>query len=192
MATTYLDRDDLIRAAADVADRDGWIHLTMSSVAKAVHRHVTSLYGHVDGLDGLRREVRLLALAELGNRCWEAALGRSGDDALVALLDVYRQYVRDHPGRSEALQAVDVRDPDLAAAGRRVAEPFLVTLRTYGLDDRRARQAQQIISASVRGFGISEAAGRFGSRRAADATFAQLRELFLVALRGGSWPTATG
>jgi AcrR family transcriptional regulator len=190
MAATYLDRDDLIRVAAHVADRDGWLNLTMSSVAKEVGRHVTSLYGHVDGLDGLRREVRLLALQELGDRCWQAALGKTHHDALVSLLDVYRRYMRDHPGRSEALQAVDVRDPDIARLGRRVAEPFLATLQSYGLDERTARQAQQIISVSVRGFGISEASGRFGSRRSADALFAQLRALFCSALASGTWPTS--
>ena len=188
MATSYLDRDELIRVAAGVADRDGWIGLTMSSVAKEVDRHVTSLYGHVDGLDGLRREVRVLALGELGDLCWEAALGRTRDDALVALLDVYRGYMRDHPGRSEALQAVDVADAEIARLGLRVAEPFFATLRSYGLDERAALQAQQIISVSVRGFGISEGSGRFGSRKAADATFTQLRALFLTALGNGAWP----
>jgi len=187
MAATYLDRDELIRVAADAADRDGWINLTMSGVAKEVDRHVTSLYGHVDGLDGLRREVRVLALRELGDLCWEAALGRTGDDALTALLDIYRGYMRDHPGRCEALQAVDVRDPEITRLGLRVAEPFFATLRSYGLDDA-AIQAQQIISVAVRGFGVSEASGRFGDRATADATFAQLRALFLSALGSGRWP----
>ena len=84
MTSTYLDRDDLIRVAADVADRDGWHNLTMSSVAKEVDRHVTSLYGHVDGLDGLRREVQLLVFDELADALWRAALGRTRDDALSA------------------------------------------------------------------------------------------------------------
>jgi len=188
MAATYLDRDELIRVAADAADRDGWINLTMSGVAKEVDRHVTSLYGHVDGLDGLRRDVRVLALRELGDLCWEAALGRTGDDALTALLDIYRGYMRDHPGRCEALQAVDVRDPEITRLGLRVAEPFFATLRSYGLDDATAIQAQQIISVAVRGFGVSEASGRFGDRATADATFAQLRALFLSALGSGRWP----
>jgi AcrR family transcriptional regulator len=188
MATAYLDRDELIRVAADVADRDGWLHLTMSNVAAAVHRHVTSLYGHVDGIDGLRREVQLLALRELGDRCWQAALGRAGEDALVALLDVYRVHTRDHPGRSAAMLDVDLRDPDVRTLGARVAEPFLVTLRSFGLSEDQLLPTQAILSVSVRGFGISEAHGRFGKRAAADAAFAQLRDLFVGALASGSWP----
>jgi len=188
MATTYLDRDDLIRVAADVADRDGWLHLTMSSVAKEVNRHVTSLYGHVDGIDGLRREVQRLALTELGDRCWEAALGRAGADALGALLDVYREYTREHPGRSAALFDVDMQDEEVLELGRRLAEPFLVTLRSFGVGENQLLSTQAIISVSVRGFGVAEGNSRFARRVEADSAFAQMRALFIGALQSGAWP----
>ena len=191
MATTYLDRDELIRVAADVADRDGWIHLTMSNVAKAVHRHVTSLYGHVAGIEGLRRDVQLLALRELGDLCWEAALGKAGEDALVALLDVYRVHTRDHPGRSAALLDVDTRDPEVRELGARLAEPFFVTLRSFGVEESMIAPTQTLMSVSVRGFGLSEAGGRFATRAAANRAFAQLRRLFVGALASGSWPVPT-
>ena len=74
----YLDKATLVRVAADIADRDGWSKLTLSQVAKEVNRHVTSLYAHVDGLDALRREVTMLALEELADEVWQAALGRVG------------------------------------------------------------------------------------------------------------------
>ena len=61
----FLDRVTLIEAAADLADVVGWNDLTLSRVAEAVDRHVSSLYSHVDGLDALRREVARLANAQL-------------------------------------------------------------------------------------------------------------------------------
>lgn len=190
MAAKYLDRSAIVRAAADVADRDGWLHLTMSSVADAVDRHVTSLYGHVDGIDGLRVAVQMLALEELGDRCWEAALGRSGADALEALTAVYRTYVRDHPGRSASLSDADVSDPEIRRLGARIAEPFFVTLRGFGVPDADLRSTQALISLSVRGFGQGEAQGRFGRRPAADRAFHSLQRLFVDALSHGTWPTA--
>jgi AcrR family transcriptional regulator len=189
VTSAYLDRDDLIRIAADVADRDGWINLTMSSVAKEVDRHVTSLYGHVDGLDGLRHEVQLLAFDELADALWRAALGRTRDDALISLMDVYRGYMLAHPGRSEALQsATDLDDPDVVERGGRVVEPFYATLQSYGLDEVAAVHAQRALSAAIRGFGLSEALGRYGATRDADRTFAQIRLLFVTALNDGHWP----
>ena len=187
MTSTYLDRDDLIRVAADVADRDGWNNLTMSSVAKEVDRHVTSLYGHVDGLEGLRREVQLLVFDELADALWRAALGRTRDDALIALMDVYRGYLLAHRGRSAALSAAaGIDDPEVNQRGRRLIEPFMATFESYGLDDQAAVHAQRAISAAIRGFGITEASGRYGEE--ADATFAQIRLLFVTALNEGHWP----
>jgi len=187
MTSTYLDRDDLIRVAADVADRDGWHNLTMSSVAKEVDRHVTSLYGHVDGLEGLRREVQLLVFDELADALWRAALGRTRDDALTTLMDVYREYLRAHRGRSAALGAASsVDDPEVTKRGRRLIEPFYATFESYGLDESASLHAQRAISAAIRGFGITEASGRFGAQ--ADESFAQLRLLFVTALNNGNWP----
>jgi AcrR family transcriptional regulator len=158
-------------------------------VAKEVDRHVTSLYGHVDGLDGLRAEVQLLALDELADLLWTAALGRTRDDALVALMDVYRQYMRDHPGRSEALQAAaDLEDEAVRERGQRLVEPFYATLRSYGLSETAVVHAQRAISAIVRGFGVTEGNGRYGSKRDADVTYAQIRLLFVTALNDGHWP----
>jgi AcrR family transcriptional regulator len=57
----FLDRDTLVATAADLADKIGWTELTLSKVAEAVDRHVSSLYSHVDGLDALRREIAVLA-----------------------------------------------------------------------------------------------------------------------------------
>jgi AcrR family transcriptional regulator len=189
MTSTYLDRDHLIRIAADVADRDGWHNLTMSSVAKAVDRHVTSLYGHVDGLDGLRREVQLLVFDELAEQLWRAALGRTRDDALIALMDVYRDYLRAHRGRSAALgAAANIDDPEVQKRGRRLVEPFHAVFESYGLEDDASVHAQRAISAAIRGFGMTEASGRYGGQ--ADESFAQLRLLFVTALNDGHWPSS--
>src|SRR4051812_28390238 len=99
----HLGRERLVLAPADLADREGWRGPTLPRVAQEVGRHAAPRYSHVDGLDGLRREVTLLALEELGQELWQAALGRSGPDALMSLARAYRAYAQQHPGRHEAL-----------------------------------------------------------------------------------------
>jgi hypothetical protein len=177
-----------VLAAAELADREGWMNLTLSNAARAVDRHVTSLYGHVDGLAGLRREVVLLGLRELGDDLWGAALGRTGPEGLEVVMDVYRSYLARHPGRSEAILHADRNDVDVKALGVRLVEPIYATLRSFGLPEDVIGVAQQLISAAIRGFGAAEAAGAYGSRADADAAFAQLYRLFLDALASGAWP----
>src|SRR5262245_31173971 len=108
--------------------------MTLSQVAKEVDRHVTSLYAHVGGLDALRREIALLALEELADEVWRAALGRTREDALVAIASVERAYARDHPGRNAAILTFRrADDEELAERGRRLAEPIRATFRSFGL-----------------------------------------------------------
>ncbi|MGR6998488.1 hypothetical protein ACU686_10985 [Yinghuangia aomiensis] len=63
-----LDRTAVITAAARLADAEGVGALTLSRLARALDRHVASLYTHVEGIDGLYRDVALLTQRELGAR----------------------------------------------------------------------------------------------------------------------------
>jgi AcrR family transcriptional regulator len=186
-----LDRDTVVRTAADLADREGWAAVTLSRVARELHRHVTSMYTHVDSLDALRRDVALLAATEMGDLLWGAALGRSRDDALAAIADVYRTYPREHPGRGEALLTYRQRDDEeFVAVTLRMSEPLRATLRSFGLDDRQVEHAHRVFSATLRGFAVGESVGLYEPLGDADATYDEILELFTRTLRGGGWPRA--
>ncbi len=189
--SAYLDRATLVRVAADIADRDGWSNLTLSQVAKEVNRHVTSLYAHVDGLDALRREVALLALEELADEVWKAALGRSREEALVAIASVERAYARRHPGRNTAMATFFRSDDDeeLRARGLRLAEPIRATFRSFGLDDEQIAVAHSVFSSALRGLVLAESTETFPFDDL-DETHTQLIRLFVVALSTGRWPAA--
>jgi AcrR family transcriptional regulator len=184
----YLDRAALVRAAADLADRVGWDNLTLSQVAKDVNRHVTSLYAHVDSLDALRREVTLLALDELADEVWRAALGRSGEEALAAIAAVERAYAREHPGRQAAMfTRPQLDDEEFRARGLRLAEPIRATLRSFGLDDEQVVLAHGVFSSALRGLTMAEVNGTYPFADV-DETHEQLIHLFAAALSTGQWP----
>ena len=54
------------------------------------------------GLTELRRDVSVLAGRELHQELTEAAVGKSGADALQAMAQAYRTFAKKHPGRYEA------------------------------------------------------------------------------------------
>jgi len=187
-AGPFLDKDTLVRAAADLADRDGWPQLTLSKVADEVDRHVSSLYTHVGGLDDLRREIALLALEELADDVWRAAIGRSGAAALTAIATVERDFSRTHPGRIAAIHAHSgTDDPEFQARGARLAEPIRATLAGFGLDDARVAVAHRVFSASVRGL-VQIEVQTSADRARADEALTQTVDLFVTALESGTWP----
>ena len=187
-AGPFLDKATLVRAAADLADRDGWSRLTLSGAAQAVDRHVSSLYTHVDGLDDLRREVALLAIEELADEVWRAALGRSSGEALTAIATVERDFSRAHRGRIAAINAYATSgDAEFRAVGARLAEPIRATLAGFGLDDEQVAIAHRVFSAAVRGLAQTEI-HTTDDRAAADDALTQTVELFVTALSSGAWP----
>ena len=101
-------RERVVAIAAELADAHGLEALTLAQVAAALKIRLPSLYNHVDGLLGLRRELALLGGRELLDRVSRAAIGKAGDDAMLALAQAYRDYIMAHPGRYAAI----VRAPD--------------------------------------------------------------------------------
>src|SRR6266545_6661760 len=74
----------VVEEAGAVADATGLDRLTLAAVADRFGVAIPSLYKHVNGLDGLRRDLAVLAVRELTAALSRAAVGRAGRDALHA------------------------------------------------------------------------------------------------------------
>jgi AcrR family transcriptional regulator len=183
----FLDRASLVCAAADLADASGWSELTLSKVAEAVDRHVSSLYSHVDGLDSLREDIAVLAVTELADVVWEATVGRSGADALSALAEAERDFARAHPGRMAALRSfLASNNAEFTTQAKRIALPIRTVLASYGLDERQVVIAHRVFSATVRG--LIEPGTPLGTTDDDLALQASVT-LFVTALESGAWPS---
>jgi len=174
-----LGRDDVVRAAADLVDREGWAALSLARVARELGRHATSMYAHLRGIDDLRAAIALRAVDELAAEVWPAALGKVGADALGAIGREYHAFATAHPGRTAALSSIDPSDPAAAEALARLHEPLAATFRSFGLDDEQAASAHRIFGATINGLVTTGGTGEL------DRTVA----LFVVALSTGTWPS---
>src|SRR6266545_2447491 len=93
-----LDRTIIVKAAAELVNCGGIETLSLSRLAEQLHVQTPSLYNHIDGLPALHRELALLSLHDLGERITSAAIGRSGSDAVMAVAQAYRAYIKSSPG----------------------------------------------------------------------------------------------
>jgi AcrR family transcriptional regulator len=170
-----LDRARVVGAAAALADAEGLEAVTLARVAAGVGVRPPSLYVHVAGLGALRREIALLGLRELAGAMRGAAVGRSRDDALVAVARAYRAYALAHPGRYAAtVRAPDAADTELAAAAGEAVEVLAAVLRGWGLKGTDGIHAVRGIRAALHGFVEVERAGGFALATSVDESFERL------------------
>lgn len=172
----------VVDAALDVIDEHGLDALTLAAVAGRTRVATPSLYKHVASLAQLRELVGLRVLEEMTGMFTAATVGRSGDDAVTALMHAYRDYVTAHPGRYDAMPADPLHEPALHAAGNRLLTVFVAVLRGYGLRDSEAVHAVRCLRAIGHGFVSIEAKGGFGLPEDLDETYRQLIRMYLASL----------
>jgi AcrR family transcriptional regulator len=152
-----LDKTAVLMAAAEMADQEGFEQITLASVAKKLQIRTPSLYNHVQGLTGLKRELACYAIRKLREELTEAAIGRTGEEALYAIGIAYVSFVRQHPGLYEAtMGAPDPLDPDFQAAGNDIVVLLLRLLEPYKLDHEDAIHTVRGLRSIVHGFASLE------------------------------------
>lgn len=162
-----LTRDDVAAAAVAVVESNGLEGLSLAAVAAHLGIRPPSLYAHVDGLDGLRRVVGIVAAAMLGDAL-SAALRAAGDpvgpDSLAVLGRAYRAFARAHPGLYDAmLPAPDpVEDPDAAAVFAGVAGIVGRAVLGIGVHEAEVVHIVRAWRAALHGFVDLELRGGFG------------------------------
>ncbi|KAA2253568.1 TetR family transcriptional regulator [Solihabitans fulvus] len=182
-----LSQEAVVDAALELVDQDGLDALTLAAVANRTGVATPSLYKHVRNLAALRQLIALRVLDELTERLGAAAMGRSEEDAIRALMLAYRQYAAERPHRYAALPQKPQPDAALAAAGGRLVEVFLAVLRGYGLTDSAAIHATRCVRAAVHGFVALEVAGGFGLPEKLDVTYENLIDMVSGGLRTGTF-----
>ena len=182
-----IDRAQVIAAAAELADAHGLDQLTLAQVANQVGVRLPSLYNHVAGLPGLRRDLALLGLRELGARMSRAAIGKAEDAAVLAVAQEYRAYVVKRPGAYAAtVRAPAADDLELQQASQAIIDVVLAVLQPYDLAGPAAIHAVRGLRSIVHGFATIEQAGGFGMALNRDESFLHLLRAYIAGLRAAS------
>jgi len=175
-----LTTDAVVDLALGILDDSGPEALTLAKIAERAGVAAPSLYKHVKNLAGLRRLIDLKVVREMAEALRTAATGREGADAVKAIADAYRAYLRRHPHRTHALITVpDEADAELSRATHAVAEVVFAALRPFGFDHPQAVHATRCLRAAVQGFAGLEASGGFGRPEDVDESFEVLKTMLV-------------
>lgn len=182
-----LTKETVVQAAAEWLNTEGSEALSLGRLADKLGIRTPSLYNHVEGLPGLRRELSILNARMLAERLNDAALGRSGPELVKVVMYTIRSYIKEYPGlylstvRASGTQT-EV-DPELQQEEARSVKVGLAVMASFGLEGEDAIHAVRGLRSLVHGFATLEISGGFGMSLDLDESFARLVELFITGLQ---------
>lgn len=175
--------DAIADRAAALADAEGLPAVTIARLAAAFNVKPPSLYKHVDSLDAIERALAVRGLAVAGQRVAAATEGKTGEAALIAIAEAYRDFAREHPGLYAAsLRPARPGENDVARAGETLVGTLQRVLAGYRLNDADRTHAARGLRAIIHGFVSLEAAGAFKLKADTSETLRRLVSAFAADL----------
>ena len=157
-----LNRDAVVRAAANLIEEKGPAAFSMAALAKFLHVRTASLYNHVDSLQDLYTQVGLLAIRQMVDAEEQAISGKYREDALTALAEAYRAFARDHYRLYRMILAAPKQEnPVLEEASFAIVRPIHQVLEEFGVRGAQAVHWQRLLRSFMHGFAAHEIAGGF-------------------------------
>lgn len=175
-----LNHAAVVDGAADLVNADGANALSLAELAARFRVRTPSLYNHIEGLEGLRRDLAIKALRGLNDKLGFAIAGLAGKDALLALADAYRTWAQQNPGLYAFLLRPidgDENEPDedeLKNAANDLQSLLLAALRGYQLNDEATIHSVRILRSALHGFVSLELAGGFGTPESVNQSWSRL------------------
>jgi AcrR family transcriptional regulator len=183
-----LTKQTVVQATADLINAEGQEALSLGRLAKDLGVRTPSLYNHIDGLPGLMRELSILNASNLAERLSEAAIGKSGPEAVRAIMGAMRTYVKECPGLyMSTVRAAGTQpeaNPKLEQEENRTVKVGMAVMASFGLEEEDAIHALRGMRSLVHGFATLEISGGFGIPLDLDESFSRLVDIFIAGLEG--------
>ena len=182
-----LNKTVVLQAAVDLLNSEGVNALTLNRLAEKLNIRTPSLYNHIDGLPGLMRELSILNARNLAERLSDAAIGQSGPELVMSVMQAYRAYIKECTGLYLTTLRVsgtqEKVDPELQQEEARSVKVGMAVMASFGLKGEDAIHAVRAFRSLVHGFATLEVSGGFGMPLDLDESFIRLANLFITGLQ---------
>ncbi len=181
-----LDKIKVVETALEIIHTEGAQALTLNRVAAKLGVKIPSLYNHINGLPELQRELAIFSARKLGERLSNAALGKSGPQALVSIAQAYRDFVKENPDLyligQRSFAFIDPQDQDLISAQDQATRAAFAVIQSFGLSGMDAIHAVRGLRSLAHGFSTLEISAGFGLPVACDESYQYMVDIFIRGL----------
>ena len=137
----------------------GWDKRIAADLTAEMERHLSE---KVATIPEMRRILAVKGYNELREAVERAIAGKTGDEALRAMMLAMRRYALDRPGMSAAtFRTPDTDTPEWRAAYMELGAVVLGVFGQLGVRGEQAQHALRILRAIIRGFVLHEMASSF-------------------------------
>lgn len=170
---TGLDKTDMIKVAANIADEKGISYVTLKVLANELGIKSPSLYKHFrGGLDELYTELMLYGWCSLEQEITKVAIGKAKDDAIIAICYTYRNFVTQHKGLFEAMQWYNMyQSQEHLQATQKTIDILFQVLESFGLTEEEKVHCVRMLRGFLQGFCSIESHGGYGNPTPPKDTF---------------------
>jgi AcrR family transcriptional regulator len=184
MARKRIDLDAIVACALGLADKDGLEEVALGRVAESLGVQASALYNHLDGADGLRHEVAVRSTENLASTLRDAAVARSGVDAVRSVAHAYRDFASEHPGQyASTLLPPSNSEDDLVTFHKAIIDLFRQILGAFDLDDGALLHRARALRSAIHGFVALEAIDAFTYDEPTVTSFDSLLDLVLCGIQ---------
>jgi len=186
MPRNNLSSDAVLNAATELADKEGLRQLSIKKLAENLNVKPPALYNYLDSLDELHVDLAIAGLTELGATMGEAAIGKSGDEALHSVGKAYLSFAKAHPGLYEATQWTNLwnGDPRVIEASEKIITQLRRILEFYELDEIELINTIRAFRSLCHGFASLGLNGGFGNPLvSSDESFEYALKVLLAGIR---------
>lgn len=152
-----LSKQSVVQAAIQLIEEKGIDRFSMAKLAQRLNIKTASLYNHIDSLNQLLECVGEDAVSRIVGQETLAIAGKECDDALFALAEAYRTFVREHYELYRVIMAFPkLENPTLEQEAGKIISPILEVLSGYGLTEEQRQHWQRVLRAVMGGFAFHE------------------------------------
>ncbi|MCI8453698.1 MAG: TetR/AcrR family transcriptional regulator [Lachnospiraceae bacterium] len=170
-----LTMDMIVAEATKLVEEKGYGNFSVRELAQCLHVKAASLYNHINSIDDVNRAIGTHAAAQLNGVLERATEGKRRDEALYALVDEYRLFVRENYELYRAVIGLPLLDEDGAASdvGRASIRVIRNVVCQYEIAEEDSVHFSRGFRSALHGFILLEKAGYFTGRQVmADKSFA--------------------
>lgn len=170
-----IDRELIVAAAVALVEEHGVDNINLNQLATKLGVKPPSLYNHIDGVHALIVELATLSMRKLGDAIRDAAVGKTQDEALMAMALAYRTYAKENPGLYKAMVKVHPDESnELQAANAAIIRTLYQVTEAYHCSEEEVHHFAIGIHSMLHGFVSLEEAGFFSVAVDADDSYSKL------------------